>query len=124
MKKQGKWILAILLVVAAAALFLIAGTGMLYDVIPFPGKQDFARPPCEKLPDKRSVDEAFVSHKDLVARLQNAGPGVKVEVATPCEGHPDRALIRILYKTKAEQEGISAILAQESFGVPVEPVRH
>lgn len=97
---------------------------MLLDVIPFPGKQDFARPPCEELPDKPSVTEAFTQHKGLVARLQNVGPGVKVEVATPCEGHPDRALIRILYKTKAEQEGISAILAQEGFGVPVEPVRH
>lgn len=49
--------------------------------------------------------------------------GVKVDVATPCEGQPDRALIRISYATKAEREGIDTILAQEGFGVPVELVR-
>lgn len=127
LKNRGKRLLAVLLVaVSAGALlvFLIAGAGLLSDVIPLPGRQDFARPPCDQLPDKQSVVAALASHGDLTARLQNVGPGVKVEVATPCEGQPDRALVRISYRTKDELKGIDALLRNEGFGVPVELVRH
>lgn len=124
MKKQGKKILTILLVAAAAGLFLIVGAGLLLGVIPIPGKQDFARPPCDKLPSKEMVEEAFARHGELVERLQNVGPGVKVEVVTPCIDYPNSAVIRISYKTKDEQKGISSILSHEGFGTAVELVRH
>lgn len=124
MNKKGKWFLAIFLIVTAAGFFLFAGGGMLLDRIPFPGKQDYARPPCEKLLSKETVEKAFSSRQDLVARLQDVGPGVKVEVATPCADQPEKALIRIWFKTKAEEEGISAILNKDSFKVHVEPVKY
>ncbi|PZN08294.1 MAG: hypothetical protein DIU69_10280 [Bacillota bacterium] len=103
---------------------LVGGMGVFANVIPLPFKQDVARPPCEKLPDQSSVAQALAAHGDLVARLERIGSGVKVEVATPCKGQPDRALIRISYATKAERAGIDQVLAREWFGVPVEVVRN
>jgi hypothetical protein len=48
---------------------------------------------------------------------------VGVDVATPCEGQPDRAILRITYTTDAERKGVDAILQkEEGFGVPVELV--
>lgn len=117
----------VLLAVASAGVLLVVlvwGMGVFADVIPLPFRQDVARPPCEQLPDKSSVAKALAAHGNLVARLERIGSGVKVEVATPCKGQPDRALIRISYATKAEREGIDQVLAQEGFGVPVELVRN
>ncbi|WP_152413012.1 hypothetical protein [Nitrolancea hollandica] len=58
-----------------------------------------------------------------MTRIQNVGPGVKVEVATPCNGQPDRAIVRIRYTTNTEWKGVDAILRQDDgFGVPVELV--
>jgi hypothetical protein len=102
---------------------LIVGAGVAFGVAPLSGGRDSARPPCEQLPDRESVADAVASHEDLVARIQNVGPGVEVGVATPCEGQPDRAIIRITYTTNNEREGVDAILQQEKgFGVPVELV--
>lgn len=117
------WFFAILLLVVLVGIAIIAVGGIFLDLIPFPGKQDFARPPCDKLPSKEMVEEAFSRHGELVERLQNVGPGVKVEVVTPCRDYPNSAVIRISYKTKAEQEGISSILSHEGFGTAVELVR-
>jgi len=102
---------------------LIVGAGVAFGVAPLPGGRESARPPCEQLPDKESVEAAVASHEDLVNRIQNAGPGVNVDVATPCEDQPDRAIVRITYTTNNEREGVDAILQQEKgFGVPVELV--
>ncbi len=102
---------------------LIAGAGVATGVVPLSTSRDSARPPCEKLPDKESVVEAVASHEDLVTRIQNAGSGVKVDVATPCKGQPDRAIARIKYTTDTEWKDVNTILQQEDgFGVPVELV--
>lgn len=102
---------------------LIAGASVAIGVVPLSTSRDSARPPCEKLPDKESVVEAMASHEDLVTRIQNVGPGVEAGVATPCEGQPDRAILRIEYETGDEWEGVNAILQRENgFGVPVELV--
>jgi len=47
---------------------------------------------------------------------------VAVDVATPCDDQPDRAIVRITYATDDEWEGVDAILTQEGFGVAVELV--
>lgn len=122
-KQRRTWWWAALLVAVLAGGFLIAGAGVGLSFIPFPGKQEFARPSCGKLPSKSAVEEALVNHRDLVARLEKVGEGVNVEVATPCEEDTNQAVIRISYKTKAERDGISSILADQGFGTAVELVK-
>ena len=102
--------------------FLIVGAGAGAGVIPLLRGHDSAHPPCEQLPNRKSVVDAMASHDDLVTRIQSVGPGVKVNVATPCEGQPDRAIVSITYTTDTERKGVEAILQQEWFGVPVELV--
>lgn len=101
---------------------LIVGAGVAFGLAPMLGGRDSARPPCGQLPDRKSVVDAIASHEDLAGRIQKAGPGVKVAVATPCEGQPDRAIVRIRYTTDTEREGVDAVLRQEGFGVPAELV--
>jgi hypothetical protein len=104
-------------------MLLIAGAGVVFGVIPLSRGGDSARPPCEQLPDRQTVADAVASHEDLVTRIRDVGPGVTVDVATPCEGQPDRAIVRITYETDDEREGVDAILRQEDgFGAPVELV--
>lgn len=87
------------------------------------GGRDSARPPCEQLPNKKSVADAVASHEELASRIRNVGPGVEIAVATPCEGQPDRAIVRIGYSTDTEWESVNTILRRtEGFGVPVELV--
>ena len=101
---------------------LIAGASVTLGVAPLSRGHNSARPPCEQLPDRKSVVDAVASHKGLVTRIQKVGPGVKVDVATPCEGQPGRALVRIKYTTDTEWKGVDAILQQDGFGVPAELV--
>lgn len=102
---------------------LMAGAGVATGVVPLSGSGDSARPPCEQLPGIKSVEDAVASHEDLVTRIQDVGPGVKVDVATPCEGQPDKAIIRVVYDTDNEWEGVNDILQHANgFGAPVELV--
>ncbi len=103
---------------------LMAGAAALTGVIPLSRARDSARPPCEQLPDRKSVADAMASHQDLVTRIQHVGPGVKVKIATPCKGRPDRAIVSITYRTDTEWKGVDAILRQEGFGVAVELISH
>lgn len=99
---------------------LIVAAGALSGVIPLSNGHDSARPRWEQLPNKKSVVDAVTSHQDLVNRIQHVGAGVKVDVSTPYEDHPDRALVSIKYTTENEWKGVDAILRQEGFGVPAE----
>ncbi len=108
--------------VCLVGFLLIVGAAMLSGVVPLSRSRDSARPPCEQLPNRQLVADAVASHEDLVTRIHNVGPGVKVDVATPCDGQPDRAIVRITYTTETEWEGVHAILGQEGFGVAVELV--
>jgi hypothetical protein len=107
---------------ALVVVLLIAGAGLLSGVDPFPLGRDSERPPCDQLPDRQTVADALASHQDLATRIRAVGPGVTVEVATPCDDQPDRAILRITYGTDDEWEGVDAILTQEGFGVAVELV--
>lgn len=91
-------------------------------MIPLRRGHDSARPPCEQLPDRQAVVDAVASHEALVARIHEVGPGVKVDVATPCSGQPDRAIVTITYATDAEWKGVDSIIRDEGFGVAVELV--
>ncbi|MCG0238620.1 MAG: hypothetical protein L6E13_05040 [Firmicutes bacterium] len=122
----GKRFSAVLLSVVATGVLIVFlgwGLGLFTQVIPSSLAQKLAYPPCEQLPDQSSVLEALASHRDLADRLQSVGPGVTIEVATPCKEQPDKALIQISYATKAEREGVNRILSQEGFGVPAVLVR-
>lgn len=111
------------LLLSLFGVLLIVGAGVATGVVPLSTSRDSARPPCEKLPDKESVVDAVASHEDLVARIQDVGPGVKVDAATPCEGQPDKAIIRVVYETDNEWEGVNDILQHANgFGAPVELV--
>lgn len=101
---------------------LLAAVALASGVIPQPGARGPARPPCEQLPTKATVTDAIVSHEDVVARIENIGPGVRVYAATPCQGRPDRAILSIEYATESERNGVDAILQQQAFGVPVQLV--
>ena len=96
----------------------------MFGITPLVRGGESARPPCEQLPDRKSVTDALASHEDLVNRIQSVGAGVKVDAATPCEGQPDRAIVSIKHKTGDEREGVDDVLLQEGFGVPVELVRN
>lgn len=104
------------------AVLLVVGTGLLTGVVPLPRGRDSARPPCEQLPDRQTAVDAVASHEDVVTRIENVGPGVKVNVATPCDDQTDRAIVRITYSSDDEWRGVNAILTQEGFGVEVELV--
>lgn len=108
--------------VCLVAILLIAGTALFSGVIPRTSEYDAVRPPCERLPDRQTALDAVASHQDLVRQLQDAGPGVTVAVATPCEDQPDRGVVRITYTNDDEGKGIRDILGQEGFGVAVEVV--
>lgn len=108
--------------VCLVAVVLIVGAGLVSGAVPLPRARDYARPPCEQLPNRQSVVDALASHEALVARIQGVGPGVKVDIATPCEGQPDRAIVRITYATDTEWEGVHSILREEGFGVAAELV--
>ncbi len=104
------------------ALLLVAGAILLSGVFPRTSEYDAVRPPCERLPDRRTALDAVTSHQDLVRQLQEAGPGVAVDVATPCDDQPDRVVVRITYTNDDEGQGIRDILGHEGFGVAVEVV--
>ena len=106
------------------AAVLTAGAGVMSGAIPLTRGHDSARPPCEQLPNRKAVVDAVASHEDLATRIQHVGPGVKVDVATPCAGQPDRGIVSITYTTDAERKDVGAILRHESFGVAVELVRN
>jgi hypothetical protein len=109
--------------VGLLGVLLIVAAGLALGVVPLSRGHDSARPPCEQLPERESVADAVASHEDLVARIQDVGAGVKVAVATPCKGQPDKAIVRIEYTTETERKGVDAILQQEEgFGAPVELV--
>ena len=111
-----------LLFVCLFGVLLLVGPSVIAGVIPLPRGHDSARPACAQLPSRKAVADAMASRADLVARIQEVGPGVKVEIATPCAEQPDRALISIKYTTSTEQRGVDAILRQERFGVAIELV--
>ncbi len=123
MNRLGVFVLSLLGALVLVAALGAAGAGVLPGVIPLLRGHDSARPPCEQLPDRQSVVDAVASHQDLVTRIHNVGPGVEVDVATPCEDQPDRAIVRITYATDDEWKGVDAILRRdEGFGVAVELV--
>ncbi|MGB3683258.1 MAG: hypothetical protein WA990_12345 [Rubrobacteraceae bacterium] len=102
---------------------LVVGAGVATGAVPLSGSRDSARPPCEQLPDRASVESAVASNEDLVAQIESVGSGVDVGVSTPCEGQPDKAIVRIRYTTNADRKDVDAILQQEDgFGAPVELV--
>jgi hypothetical protein len=101
---------------------LLAGGAVAAGILPWGDAS--TRPPCEQLPDRNSVTSAVASHQGLVARIESVGPGVKVDVATPCKDQPERAIVSLKYKTEAERKGIEALLRQEDgFGVELELVK-
>lgn len=103
-------------------LVAVAGAGLRPGVGPWSSGRDSGRPPCEQLPDRQSAVNALAAHENLVRRIEDVGPGVTVDVATPCRDQPDRAIVRITYATEDEWRGVDAILRQEGFGVAVELV--
>lgn len=78
---------------------------------------------CADLPTRAEVENAAALRSDLVRRIEAVGAddgSVVVYLTVPCpETHPDRAEILITYPGGDDRERIEAILAEESFGVPV-----
>jgi len=111
-----------LIAVIAAILIVVGGAGAVTGIVPLKRGHDSARPPCDQLPDRQAVVEAIETHGDLVARLENIGPGVQVKVEGPCEDDSDRAIIRVTYGTGEEWKGIDSILRETGFGVAVEVI--
>jgi hypothetical protein len=84
---------------------------------------NYSRPPCDQLQNQQTVARALASNPDLVAQLEAVGSGVTVDIDTPCDDQPDRALVRITYDSDDEWDGINAIMTQQSFGVGVDVVK-
>ena len=112
----------VFLVSLVVVLLIVAGATAVSGVNPLDSGHKYVRPPCAQLQDRKTVEHALASHQDLVARLESAGPGVTVDVDTPCNDQPDRALVRITYETDKEWDSIQSILGQEGFGVAVDVV--
>lgn len=112
----------LLIVVLVAILVVVGGAGAVTGIVPIKRGHDSARPPCDQLPDRQTIARAIETHGDLVDRFETIGPGVRVEVATPCKDDPDRAIVRVTYGTDEEWKDIDAILTENGFGVPVEVI--
>lgn len=117
---KGVGVILVCLAGVLLVLVAVAGAGLRPDMGPWSSGRDSGRPPCEQLPDRQAVVDALASHGELVRRMEDIGPGVTVDVATPCDDQPDRAIVRITYATEDEWRGVDAILRQEGFAVAVE----
>lgn len=111
-----------IILVCLVGVLIVLGVALATGSVPLLGGDDSARPPCEQLPSRQSVADAVASRQALVTRIEDVGSGVKVEVATPCQGQQDRAIVSVKYTTDAEREGVDAVLRQDGFGVALELV--
>lgn len=117
------WVIAtgIVLAVALAAYFVVPAVSTWFVVSV--GDNRPSGVACADLPTLAEVEDALALHSDLVRRIEAVGAdydSVWVDVTAPCqETHPDRAEILISYPGGTDRERIEAILAEESFGVPV-----
>lgn len=107
-----------LIALGAAALLaaVLFGTG----VVPVPGQQAAPHPPCEELPTRAEVEDALITHDDLVREIQAVGAKVQIDVGTPCSDEPDRALVRITYTEGADRDRIDNVMSKSGFGVPAQ----
>lgn len=116
------WVMAtgIVLAVALAAYFVVPAFGTWYAL--YVGDNRPSDVICADLPTRAEVENALALHADLVRRIEAVGAddgSVWVEVVAPCHEDPDRAEIMIAYPGGTDRELIEALLAEESFGVPV-----
>ena len=117
------WVIAtgVVLAVALAAVFVVPAASTWFAVSV--GDNRPSGVACADLPTRAEVENALALHADLVRRIEAVGAddgSVWVDVVQPCpETHPDRAEILIAYPGGTDRERIEAILAEESFGVPV-----
>jgi hypothetical protein len=66
------------------------------------------------------VDTALAANRDLTARIEAVGPGVRVTRTSPCADQPDRALVTITCRTSIERTRVDHVLTTaDGFGVPV-----
>ena len=117
-----RWVIAtgIVLAVALAAMFAVPALGNWFEV--YVGDNRSSGVICADLPTRTEVENALALHSDLVRRIEAVGAddgSVWVEVVAPCHEDPDRAEIMIAYPGGTDRERIEALLAEESFGVPV-----
>ena len=116
------WVIAtgIVLAVALAAVFVVPAASTWFAVNV--GDNRPSGVACAGLPTRAEVENALALHSDLVRRIEAVGAdddSVWVDVVQRCQDHPDRAEILIAYPGGGARERIEAILAEESFGVPV-----
>ena len=121
-RRRPRWVVAtgIVLAVALAAFFVIPVLGPWFVVTIADNRPSDVI--CADLPTRTEVENALALHADLVRRIEAVGAddgSVWVEVVAPCHERPDRAEIMITYRGGTDRERIEAILAEESFGVPV-----
>jgi hypothetical protein len=71
------------------------------------------------LPAVAEATAAFDAHQSLAGEIKAPGAGITVEVGRPCPD-PDRGLIMVRYRSRAQRDAIAGLLSQrEGFGVPV-----
>ena len=109
----------IVLAVALAAVFVVPAVSTWFAVSV--GDNRPSGVACADLPTRAEVENALALHSDLVRRIEAVGAdgSVWVDVVQRCHDYPDRAEILIAYPGGTDRERIEAILAEESFGVPV-----
>jgi len=106
---------------ASLAGLIAVGAVLLVSGVLSVGRSQDSRPSCEQLPSRAAVEAALSAHRELVNRLTALGPGVTVNVLTPCAGQPQRALVGVIAGTRAEQDAVRRVLTQETgFGVPAQ----
>jgi hypothetical protein len=117
------WIVAtgIVVAVALAAMFAVPAVSIWLSPAVYDNRPSGVA--CADLPTRTEVESALVLHSDLVRRIEAVGAAdgsVWVHVVQPCpDTHPDHAEILIAYPGGGDREQIEALLAEESFGVPV-----
>lgn len=110
-----------LIVIILGLLAVLAVAAVAGGFISLRGTQS-ARPPCEDLPSRATVEAALKDHTDLQARLEGIDEDVTAAVSTPCED-PDKGLVAIHYRTDDQFEQIGRIMETSGFGVPAQPVK-
>lgn len=113
---------ALPIIIGLAAVAVLAVGLLVSGVVRPPGQDAAPHPPCDELPTRSEVDDALAQNPELVEAVEAVGSSVSVAAGEPCDDQPDKALVRITYRSADQRAQIDTLLQDDSFGVPAQVI--